>query len=591
MLSGIWEYRMKGKVKYLVGAAVIALAGAAVFANTSILAMSETARTDYAIMDGVTESTVYLVDSGRKNIRAHVLKVDAGANVSFRSAYRGYYAKGSTKASRKEYVKNWNSKKWGYQKLRAQAAAYESAKETDGDVIAASNGDFYTGKGVPVGNFIMEGNVVNKSWNEPFFGINADGRAEIRSAGESASGLVEAVGGSVLLVDNGKTAVKKDDQRQPRQAIGVKEDGSVVIINIDGRAPVSGGATLHDLADMFVRSGCIRAINFDGGGSATFLTKRKSDSALRYRNVPGDGFERNVSSSLLVVRNSRPLNSDAAKTELGNKSDSFKDSKTYLKKVDGVYRYLAAGKKLSGFYVVNGKSYLFKNGSGLSKTVKIGKYKYKFTKGLLTSCSDKKSGTVHVGYCGAESGGKNLIYAWHTGDKVLCVGVNPLEGKGGKMAGWGGDNSLNLPWYSMRSDVRKVYIGSGVKNIGERFLYVASVKIFDGSTAPTGKLTAVSIPSSVTKIGYSAFYNKPCLKNVKIPKSVKSIGNNAFGHGGKGYVRFYSKKTPAIGKTAFKTTKYTKIYAKKNKYWKSVKKKKTFKKWGFKKSVKVKLVK
>ena len=72
---------MKGKVKYLVGAAVIALAGAAVFANTSILAMSETARTDYAIMDGVTESTVYLVDSGRKNIRAHVLKVDAGAKL------------------------------------------------------------------------------------------------------------------------------------------------------------------------------------------------------------------------------------------------------------------------------------------------------------------------------------------------------------------------------------------------------------------------------------------------------------------------------------------------------------------------------
>ena len=559
---------------------------AVVFANSSILAMSETGRTDYRVMDGVTESTVYLVDSGNRNVRAHILDIDSSAEVTFRATYRNYYTKGSTKASRKEYADSWDSSKWGYQKLRTQALAYESAAENDGDVIAASNGDFYTGKGIPQGNFVMEGNIVHKSTKEPFFAVAEDGKAEIRYQEQGLEGVNEAIAGSDLIVNEGKVCVEKNSDLQPRQAIGIKKDGGVVIVNVDGREPSSSGASLYDLAQIFVRLDCERAINFDGGGSATFLTKREGDNALKYRNVPGDGFERNVSSSLLIVRKR-----DMQDTSIGNASKSLKDAKTYIKKTEGVYRYLAGGKKLSGFYVINGKSFLLKNGKGLTKTVTIGKYKYTFKGGLLTKCSDSKSGTVQVGYCGAEKGGRNLIYAWHTGDKVLCIGVNPLEGKSGKMANWSGSNSLKLPWYSMRSGVKKVYIGSGVKNIGDRFLYVASGKILDGSTAPTGKLKYVSIPSSVTKIGNSAFYNKPYLKNVIIPKKVSSIGNNAFGHGGKGYVRFKGKSVPKIGKTAFKATKYKKIYARKNAKWKAIKKKKKYRKWGFNKTVKVKLYK
>ena len=41
-------------------------------------------------------------------------------------------------------------------------------------------------------------------------------------------------------------------------------------------------------------------------------------------------------------------------------------------------------------------------------------------------------------------------------------------------------------------------------------------------------LTAVTIPSSVTSIGYSAFYGCSSLTSVTIPSSVTSIGESAF---------------------------------------------------------------
>lgn len=552
-------------------------------------AVSETSRKTYKIMDGVTEATVYITDSGNENLQTHILRIQNGANISFRAIQKGYYKKGSTAASRKKNAANWDESKWGFKRLSDMAADFDASKNIPGKVIAASNGDFGNGMGETIGNLVMEGNVIKRSDAEPFFAVLNDGSYVIRHAGESIDDCTEAIGGSTMLVDNGKAVVEKGGPREPRQAIGVCKDGTVVIVNIDGRETSTAGATLYDTAELLRQQGCDKAINFDGGGSATFLTKRKNDKTLVYRNIPGDGFVRNVSASLLIVKNTK----SSTKTISGKAEVSMKSSKTALTKDSkGVYTYKIKGKKQAGFFRINGKTYLFgKNGKGLTKKVKVGNVTYTFKKGALVKASDKKAGTVHIGYCGAaKGGGQNLLYAYQKGNDVLNIGLNPLYTKknSGKMNDWSPDkgNQLALPWYSQRSDVKKVYIGDGVKTVGERFLFVTPAKIFDGSWPPKGKLESVRFPNSLISIGERAFFNKPLLKNVVIPAKVSKIGSQAFAKGGKGYVKFSGSKVPTIGKSAFANTKYTRILVKNSSAWKKFIKAKKFKKFGFKRTVK-----
>ena len=495
--------------------------------NMNAFAVSETGRDgDYQLMPGVTESTIYVTDSGKENIRVHILRVQNGANVSFKATYKDYYGKGTTVKSRKKYAKNWSDKNWGYEQLKAQATAYNKSGGRVGTVIAASSGDFYTDEGIPEGKLIMEGNVICKSKDEPFFAVYEDGTCAILDGDADTDGVKEAVGGNMYLVKDNEIAVSKGTNREPRQAIGVCEDGAVLIVNVDGRDPATPGVTFYDLANILKQQGCKDAINFDGGGSASFLTKRSGDKSLVYRNVAGDGFERNVSASLLVVKNKKASDKEIT----GESTVSMTNAKTALTKTSsGSYRYKINGKKQTGFFTINGETYLFKNGKGLTKAIKIGNVTYTFKKGLLTEVSDSKAGLVNIGYCGGVKNEQNLIYAYQRGNGVLNVGLNPLYSKkNGKMKNWSGDNRLELPWYAERSEVKKVYIGDGVTTIGDRFLFVATVKIFDGSVAPKGVLTSVRLPSSLKKIGEQAFSNKPKLKSIWIPKKTTKIGANAF---------------------------------------------------------------
>ena len=552
--------------------------------TTKSYAVSETSRTNYTIKKGVTESTVYITDSEGVNLRSHILRVQSGSGATFKATVNGYYSKGSTKASRTKKAKNWKKKDWGFKVLKGLASDYNNSKSVTGTVIAASNGDFYDKESYnPLGLLIAEGHTLHKSDAEAFFAVLKDGSAVIRPAGGATSDVKEAIGGSYVLVSDGSNCFSAPGgEREPRQGIGVCADGTVVIINVDGREPASTGATMHDFAELFIQQGCTDAINFDGGGSATFLTKRQGDKSLVYRNTKGDGFERKVSSSLLVV-------SDSAKGTLsGSAKVSMKNSKTVLKKISGVWTYKINGKAASGFYAINGKSYLFgKNGKGLSKKIKIGNVTYTFKNGAMTKCSDKKAGRVVIGYCGAASNEQNLIYAYQYGNKVLNVGLNPLAAKkNGKMKSWSDDKRLQLPWYSMRSDILKVYIGDGVTSIGERFLFVATGSVFDGTPVPKSKLTTVRFPSSLKTIETLAFYNKPALKNVTIPAKVTSIGAYAFQYAGKGILQFKGTKVPSFGKKAIANTKFTSVKVKSNSAWKKFVKAKKFIKIGFKKTVK-----
>ena len=68
--------------------------------------------------------------------------------------------------------------------------------------------------------------------------------------------------------------------RHPRTAIGIKANGKVILLTVDGRQENSAGMSLHELTKTMRWLGCVSAINLDGGGSTTLWTAK--DGVINY---------------------------------------------------------------------------------------------------------------------------------------------------------------------------------------------------------------------------------------------------------------------------------------------------------------------
>ena len=258
-------------------------------------------QTDYALVDGVTETDIFLnTKEGNAQIAGFMTTIAPGAKATFKASYNGYYTEGSTPATRKDKAANMA---WNLEKTTLQAAAY--TKATGGNVIMAMNGDFYNMQNAqPNGYLIMEGNVIQENDGvhfEPYFAVLKDGKFAIRDAGTDCSDVLEAISGPFYLIKDGQIQ-SNGDSRMPVNSIGIKADGTVVTFMADGRqSPYSVGMTLNEQAEFLAAQGVVNALYLDGGGSATYASKREGTSDLTIRNRPSDGVERTVSSALLLV--------------------------------------------------------------------------------------------------------------------------------------------------------------------------------------------------------------------------------------------------------------------------------------------------
>ena len=259
-------------------------------------------QTDYTLVDGVTESDIFLnTKEGNAQIAGFMTTIAPGAKATFKASYNGYYTEGSTPASRKDKAANLA---WSMERTTQQAANYINA--TGGNVIMATNGDFFNMQTAqPLGYLIMEGNVVQQNngiANEPYFAVLKDGTFAIRDAGVDCSDVEEAVSGPFYLVRNGQPQYNGSNDLIPVNSIGIKADGTVVTFMADGRQrPYSVGMSLNEQAEFLAAQGVVTALYLDGGGSATCATKREGTSDLTIRNRPSDGVERTVASALLLV--------------------------------------------------------------------------------------------------------------------------------------------------------------------------------------------------------------------------------------------------------------------------------------------------
>ncbi len=176
--------------------------------------------------------------------------------------------------------------------------------------IVSVNGDFFnTNTGQPTGALVMEGVTYQTARSSNFFAVLKDGTPVIGTASQwssYANDVQEAVGASIILVKDGKIAVSSTadyyTSRASRTCVGITEDGEVVLMVLDGRQePFSAGGSSIEIAQIMLEAGCVQAVNLDGGGSTTYAAKPEGEDKLRVVNSPSDGYQRSVSSSLMVV--------------------------------------------------------------------------------------------------------------------------------------------------------------------------------------------------------------------------------------------------------------------------------------------------
>ena len=116
------------------------------------------------------------------------------------------------------------------------------------------------------------------------FVIN-DGVAGIKKVdrNEGARGLTDknVMVCGPLLIDNGEYAALNlnsthNTDPHPRTAVAVTEDGSVLLVTIDGRFPGQAvGMSTSLMQELFTILGAKSALNLDGGGSTTMYIKGK----------------------------------------------------------------------------------------------------------------------------------------------------------------------------------------------------------------------------------------------------------------------------------------------------------------------------
>ncbi len=115
------------------------------------------------------------------------------------------------------------------------------------------------------------------------------------------------IGGHALLVDNGQMVSYTKDLSalggvRARTAAGISKDGKTVyIVAVEGRTSSSKGITLGNLSLLMTKLGAWKAVDLDGGGSTTLVSRPLGETErTRIINPEKNGSERSVVEGLGV---------------------------------------------------------------------------------------------------------------------------------------------------------------------------------------------------------------------------------------------------------------------------------------------------
>ena len=147
---------------------------------------------------------------------------------------------------------------------------------------SSANNKLWTGTGAtPTGILMSDGKLINKGE------VAADTKQfvmAITKAGKLVVGMhsyneliqMEDTAKNIIsfdkaLVVNGKPAFNNDGGQgtNPRTCIGQKQDGTMLLLVLDGRRGIKIGGTLQDAQQIMLQYGAFNATNLDGGSSTT----------------------------------------------------------------------------------------------------------------------------------------------------------------------------------------------------------------------------------------------------------------------------------------------------------------------------------
>ncbi len=160
----------------------------------------------------------------------------------------------------------------------------------------------------------------------------------------------EAIGGGPLLIKDSIINTNYSPELfpnditgsiAPRTAIGIRGDGKLINLVVDGRQDHSKGISLHSLSEILLELGCVDAINLDGGGSSVLTVY---DEVI---NKPSDGNPRYIPSVVsikkaLMLRNNDPAYFNPVQQASDSlKNIRFPETKTLIfgKGETGVYSF------------------------------------------------------------------------------------------------------------------------------------------------------------------------------------------------------------------------------------------------------------
>lgn len=112
-----------------------------------------------------------------------------------------------------------------------------------------------------------------------------------------------AIGGGAILVKNGQIPVFSHDISglAPRTALGTTKDNlELILVTVDGRQLLGRGMTQQELASLIIELGAYNAINFDGGGSTTMVSRPLGYNNLEIVNSYSDSSPRSVTDGIGV---------------------------------------------------------------------------------------------------------------------------------------------------------------------------------------------------------------------------------------------------------------------------------------------------
>lgn len=185
-------------------------------------------------------------------------------------------------------VKDPTRVKVGYSsKLGTEGQRTSEIAQDKGAIAAINGGGFsdrsqdgnrlWVGTGaIAEGLLMSEGKVITGNENSSSYvmGLTDKGRLIVGKHNVSDLknlGVVDAISFDPPLVINGKGQIYGDGGQgiNPRTAIGQKEDGTMLLLVVDGRQGLKIGASLAEIQEIMLQYGAVNATNLDGGSSTT----------------------------------------------------------------------------------------------------------------------------------------------------------------------------------------------------------------------------------------------------------------------------------------------------------------------------------